>query len=105
MFADKNKGTNDEFLSQMIYNIRFNSIISQQNCDQYQKECKLSAITKLLPEIIWFANVPVLERDRPAISHPEKGSFLSLIGTGRPKVFMTETEVLDMLLKPVVLLL
>lgn len=59
----------------------------------------------LISEIIWFADVPILKRDRPAVRHPEEGSFLSLIGAGCPKVFMTKTEVLDVLLKPVVLLL
>lgn len=58
-----------------------------------------------LPEIIWFADVPILERDRSTISHPEKSPLLGLIGARSPKMFVTETEVLDMLLKSIVLLL
>lgn len=58
-----------------------------------------------LPEIIWFADVPILERDRPTISHPEKRSFFGLVGARSPKMLVTETEVLDMLLKSIILLL
>lgn len=58
-----------------------------------------------LPEIIWFADVPILECDWPTVSHPEKSSFLGLIGARSPKMFVTETEVLDMLLKSIILLL
>lgn len=58
-----------------------------------------------LPEIIWFADVPVLERDRPAVRHPEERSLLGLVGAGGPKVLVAETKVLDVLLEPVVLLL
>lgn len=58
-----------------------------------------------LPEIIWFADVPILERDRPTISHPEKSSFLGLVGTRGPKMLVAETKVLDMLLKSIILLL
>lgn len=58
-----------------------------------------------LPEIIWFADVPILERDRPAISHPEKSSFLGLVGARGPKMLVTETEVLDMLLESIIFLL
>lgn len=58
-----------------------------------------------LPEIIRLADVPVLERDRPAVGHPEESTLLGLVGAGGPKVLVTEPEVLDMLLEPVVLLL
>jgi len=69
------------------------------------KKCKLFAIVLSSPEIIWFADVPILERDWPTVSHPEKSSFLGLISTRCPKMFVTETEVLDMLLKSIILLL
>lgn len=58
-----------------------------------------------LPEIIWFADVPILERDRSTVSHPEKSSLLGLVGARGPKMLVTETEVLDMLLKSIILFL
>jgi len=58
-----------------------------------------------LPEIIRFADVPVLERDRPAVRHPEESPLLGLIGAGGPEMLMTQTKVLDVLFEPVVLLL
>lgn len=58
-----------------------------------------------LPEIIRLANVPILERDRSAVSHPEKSALVGLVSAGRPKVLVTKPEVLDVLLEPVVFLL
>lgn len=104
--TDKTRKRTRNLYRKWVLIFDFKSIIPQrENCDQYQKECKVFATKAFLPEIIWFADVPILKRDRPAVRHPEEGSFLSLIGAGCPKVFMTKTEVLDVLLKPVVLLL
>lgn len=58
-----------------------------------------------LPEIIWFADIPVFECDRPTVGHPEESSLLRLVGTGSPKMFMTQTEIFDVLLEPVVFFL
>lgn len=87
---------------------RSGSIGSNTAAVDIRTECRLFAICKKStpsPEVIWLADVPVLERDRPAVSHPEEGPLLGLVRAGGPKVLVTEPKVLDMLLEPVVLLL
>ena len=59
----------------------------------------------IIPEIIRLADIPIFERDWSTVGHPEESAFLSLIGTGGPKVFVSKAEVLNMFLEPVVFLL
>lgn len=96
---------NDEFLSGTSNIQDLSQLYRYKIAADSRKNKNCLQSKHFLPEIIWFADVPIFERDRPAVSHPEKGPFFSLIGTRRPKMFMTETEILDMLLKSVVFLL
>lgn len=45
----------------------------------------------LVPEVVRFAGVPVGERDRSSVGHPEEVALVGQIGARCPKVFVTET--------------
>lgn len=45
----------------------------------------------LVPEVVGLAGVPVGERDRSAVGHPEEVALVGQIGARRPKVFVAQT--------------
>lgn len=57
------------------------------------------------PEIVGFADVPVLERDWPAIGHPKESPLFRLIRTRRPEMFVSESEIFDVFFQSIVFLL
>lgn len=62
-------------------------------------------LTVLVSEVIRLAHVPIFKSDRSAIGHPEESTFLGLVRTRGPKVLVSKTEILNMFLQSVVLLL
>jgi hypothetical protein len=55
---------------------------------------KLEAVfllSVLVSEVIWFTCVPVCERNRTTVGHPEEISLVGQISARCPEMFITET--------------